>query len=123
MYGTKGSDQFGDPVSRQAKASVSPDASTQQTAEGRSSAATEYWQGVAPAGRTAKPAAASAAETTCVGGSAARVHRTDRSNLPSSPARGSKPVAAVSTEFGRLNANFRTASSDTADAIWSLPVG
>lgn len=62
MSDTKGSNQSGDPAPRQAEASAADGANAQQPAQGQTSAATRYWQGVAAAGRAAKPAAATPAE-------------------------------------------------------------
>lgn len=58
MSDTKGSNQSRNPAPRRAKASASASAGTQQLAQGQASAATQYWQGVAAAGRAAMPAAA-----------------------------------------------------------------
>lgn len=62
MSDTEGSNQSRDPAPHRAEASAAAGAGTQQPAQGRSSAATQYWQGVAAAGRAAKPAASASAE-------------------------------------------------------------
>jgi hypothetical protein len=56
MSDTKGSDQSRDAVSRLPEAPTPSDSSAQQSAQGRSSVATQYWQRVAAAGQAAKPA-------------------------------------------------------------------
>ena len=63
MSDAKGFNQSHDPAPRQAEASAEAGASTQQPTRVQASAATQYWQSVAAAGRAAKPATAAPAET------------------------------------------------------------
>jgi hypothetical protein len=56
MADAKGSSQSRDAVFRRAEAPTTANSSTQQSVQERSSAATQYWQRVAAAGRAAKPA-------------------------------------------------------------------
>jgi hypothetical protein len=63
MSDTRGSNQSRDPAPRRAEASATAGAGNQQAPQERTSAATQYWQGVAAAGRAAKPAAAQAEAT------------------------------------------------------------
>ena len=65
MSDTKGSNPSRDAAPRRAEASASAGASTQQP--GQASAATQYWQGVAAAGRAAKPAASPSAAAVTAG--------------------------------------------------------
>jgi hypothetical protein len=67
MSDPKGSKQSRDRAPRRAGASAAADASTQQPVEGRSSAATQYWQNVAAAGRATKPAGAPQADAATPG--------------------------------------------------------
>jgi len=62
MSDTKGSNPSRDTAQRRAEASASAGPSSSKPAQGQASAATQYWQGVAAAGRGAKPAAAPLAE-------------------------------------------------------------
>lgn len=62
MSDNKDSNQSYDPVSRRAEMSGAAEASTQQPVQGRSSAATQYWQGVAAAGRAARPTSVASAQ-------------------------------------------------------------
>ena len=57
MSNTKVSNQFRSKASPEAAASVSGDASPREAVLGHKSPAMTYWQGVAAAGRAAKPAA------------------------------------------------------------------
>lgn len=56
MSDTKGSDQSRDAAPRLVEATAPAGSSAQQSAQGRSSAATQYWQRVAATGRAAKSA-------------------------------------------------------------------
>ena len=67
MADTKRPNQPHDPATRRAEAPAVADASTQRPAQEQASAATQYWQGVAAAGRAAKPAATAPAETATPG--------------------------------------------------------
>jgi hypothetical protein len=67
MSDTKSSSPSRDPVPREAEAPAAASASTQQPVQGQVSAATQYWQGIAAAGRAAKPAAATPAEAATPG--------------------------------------------------------
>lgn len=58
MSNTKSSSPSRDPAPRQAGTPATASAITQQPVQGQVSAATQYWQGVAAAGRAAKPAEA-----------------------------------------------------------------
>lgn len=62
MSDTKNSNQSRDTAPRRAEASVAAGASPSNPAPGQASVATQYWQGLAAAGRAAKPTAASSAE-------------------------------------------------------------
>lgn len=55
MSDNKDFNQSCDPGPRRAEVSGATEASTQQPVQERSSAATQYWQGVAAAGRAARP--------------------------------------------------------------------
>ena len=63
MSNNKDSNQSCDPVPHRAEVSGQADASTQQPVQGRSSAATQYWQGVAAAGRATRPTSVASAQT------------------------------------------------------------
>ena len=67
MSDTKGSNPSRDTAPRRAEASAAAGASSSKLAQGQASAATQYWQGVATAGRAAKPAAAPSAEAATAG--------------------------------------------------------
>ncbi|WP_424138466.1 hypothetical protein [Roseomonas chloroacetimidivorans] len=67
MSDTKGSNQSRDTAPRRAEASAAAGASSARPAPGQASAATQYWQGVAAAGRVAKPAAAPSTEAATPG--------------------------------------------------------
>lgn len=58
MLNPKGPSRSHDPAQRRVKAS-NPAGAGSQPAQVQASAATQYWQGVAAAGRAARPAAAS----------------------------------------------------------------
>lgn len=62
MSDSRSSNQAHDPAPRLAEASAAAGASSSKPAQGQASAATQYWQGVAAAGRTAKSAAAAPAQ-------------------------------------------------------------
>lgn len=67
MSDTKGSSQTRNSARRWAEASAAANASRQRSAQGRSFAASEYWQGVAATGRAAKSAAVPQTKAAIVG--------------------------------------------------------
>jgi hypothetical protein len=67
MYNTKDSNQSRDVAPCRAEPSAMASANSSKPAQGQASAATQYWQGVAAAGRAAKPAAAPSAEAATLG--------------------------------------------------------
>ncbi|GAV34792.1 hypothetical protein ROTAS13_02462 [Roseomonas sp. TAS13] len=67
MSDTKGSNQSHDTAPRRAEESALAGARSSKLGQGQASAATQYWQSVAAAGRAAKPAAAAPTEAATPG--------------------------------------------------------